>query len=329
MGEEAAAAPLLRDFHLHGGGDGGGEKAEELPATRSRWWLEWDAAEAAGQLAFAAPMVVTSMAYFAIPLVSVMYAGRLGELELAAATLGNSWGTVTGIALMVYCNDQSVLNLVTVLNVSDSFEYWSIEMLVLLAGLMPESKLSTSIIAMCENTQAVSYMITYGFAAVISTRVSNELGAGNIANAKKALTVSLSLSLLLAVAFLLLLGLGHDLWASLFSNSQKVVSAFASMTPLLIGSVVLDSTQGVLSGVARGCGWQHMAAWTNLLAFYIVGLPLALLFGFTLGLHIKGLWLGQICGLLCQNCVLLFITLRTNWEKIDLTTLNQENDFFC
>ncbi|TVU13186.1 hypothetical protein EJB05_40718, partial [Eragrostis curvula] len=180
-----------------------------------------------------------------------------------------------------------------------------------------------------ENTQAVSYMITYGFAAVISTRVSNELGAGNINNAKKALTVSLSLSLLLAVAFLLLLGLGHDLWASLFSNSETVVSAFASMTPLLIGSVVLDSTQGVLSGVARGCGWQHMAAWTNLVAFYIVGLPLALLFGFTLGLNIKGLWLGQICGLLCQNCVLLFITLRTNWEKIDLTTLNQENDFFC
>jgi len=54
-----------------------------------------------GQLAFAAPMVATSMAYYAIPLVSVMFAGRLGDLQLAAATLGNSWGTVTGIALMV------------------------------------------------------------------------------------------------------------------------------------------------------------------------------------------------------------------------------------
>jgi multidrug resistance protein, MATE family len=41
------------------------------------------------------------MAYYAIPLVSVMFAGRLGDLQLAAATLGNSWGTVTGIALMV------------------------------------------------------------------------------------------------------------------------------------------------------------------------------------------------------------------------------------
>lgn len=82
--------------------------------------------------------------------------------------------------------------------------------------------------------------------------MSNELGAGNIDRAKKALTVTLALSLLLGVSFLLLLGLGHDLWAGLFSNSEAVISAFASMTPLLIGSVVLDSTQGVLSGEFRG-----------------------------------------------------------------------------
>ncbi|PWZ24327.1 Protein DETOXIFICATION 19 [Zea mays] len=62
---------------------------------------------------------------------------------------------------------------------SKSFKYWSFEILVLFAGLMPDSQLSTSIIVMCQNTEAISYMITYGFAAVISTRVSNELGARN------------------------------------------------------------------------------------------------------------------------------------------------------
>ncbi|CAL5034272.1 unnamed protein product [Urochloa decumbens] len=501
MGEEAAA-PLLGDnVHLNLHGDDGiskrrKEEEEELPATRTKnrcscWMQGWDWAEAAGQLAFAAPMVATSMAYYAIPLISVMYAGRLGDLQLAAATLGNSWGTVTGIALMTglsgsletlcgqgygaksyrmlgvylqasmvtsalfsvlvsllwlysepvlvflrqdpevsrlaavflrysvpaqfaygliqctlrFLQTQSVvmplvafsllplaahvgithafvnclglgfagaamaisvslwlsflmllayvcfsgmfketwegftteafrhvlpgMKLAIPSAVMVCFEYWSFEILVLLAGLMPESQLSTSIIAMCVNTEAIAYMITYGFAAVISTRVSNELGARNIANAKKALTVSLVLSLMLGAAFLLLLGLGHEVWVRLFSNSEAVVSAFASMTPLLIGSVVLDSTQGVLSGVARGCGWQHLVAWTNLVAFYIIGLPLALFFAFTLGLQTKGLWLGQICGLLCQNLVLLLITLRTDWEKLDLTMINRENDFVC
>jgi len=58
-------------------------------------------------------------------------------------------------------------------------------------------KILTSIFISSENTEAISYMITYGFAAVISTRVSNELGARNVAKAKKALAVSLALSLLL------------------------------------------------------------------------------------------------------------------------------------
>ena len=103
MGEEAAA-PLLGDVHLNINLPGNRkEEVELLPATANRrgTMLGWDWEEAAGQLAFAAPMVATSMAYYAIPLVSVMYAGRLGDLQLAAATLGNSWGTVTGIALMV------------------------------------------------------------------------------------------------------------------------------------------------------------------------------------------------------------------------------------
>ena len=41
-------------------------------------------------------MVATSMAYYAIPLVSVMFAGRLGDLQLAAATLSGSLETLCG-----------------------------------------------------------------------------------------------------------------------------------------------------------------------------------------------------------------------------------------
>ena len=43
----------------------------------------------------------------------------------------------------------------------------------------------------------------------------------------------------------------------------------------------------------------------------------------------QGLWMGQICGLLFQNCILLFITLRTDWDKLDLAMINKENDFVC
>lgn len=66
------------------------------------WWKKLlDKEEVKKQLAISFPMILTNVFYYLIPLVSVMFAGHLGELELAGATLANSWATVTGFAFMV------------------------------------------------------------------------------------------------------------------------------------------------------------------------------------------------------------------------------------
>jgi MATE family multidrug resistance protein len=78
--------------------------------------------------------------------------------------------------------------------------------------------------------------------------VSNELGAGNANRAKSAMAVSLKLSVLLALTVVLALGFGHNIWAGFFSDSPEIIKEFASMTPLLAISIIVDSVQGVLSG---------------------------------------------------------------------------------
>ncbi|CBI20274.3 unnamed protein product, partial [Vitis vinifera] len=78
-------------------------------------------------------------------------------------------------------------------------EYWAFEILVLLAGLMPNSETTTSLIAMCVNTGAIAFMIAYGLSAAASTRVSNELGAGNLDRAKHAMAVTLKITDCLAL----------------------------------------------------------------------------------------------------------------------------------
>ncbi|GKV38309.1 hypothetical protein SLEP1_g46233 [Rubroshorea leprosula] len=166
-------------------------------------------------------------------------------------------------------------------------EDWASEVLVFLAGIMPNSKITTSLIATCANTETIAYMITYGLSAAASTRVSNELGAGNPERAKNAMAVTLRLSVLLALAFILTLAFGHNIWASFFSDSSSIINEFAAMTPFLAISIALDSIQGVLSGVARGSGWQHLAVLANLGTFYLVGMPVAAVFGFLLKLYAK------------------------------------------
>ncbi|GMN74282.1 hypothetical protein TIFTF001_053826 [Ficus carica] len=115
------------------------------------------------------------------------------------------------------------------------------------------------------------------------------------------------------------LGFHHNLWARSFSDDPELINSFASMTPLLALSILLDAFQCVLSGVARGCGWQHVAAYVNFVAFYLVGMTIAALLAFTFKLYVKGLWIGLICGLFCQAAALLFMTLRTKWIKLQST----------
>ncbi|KAL5714073.1 hypothetical protein ACHQM5_016082 [Ranunculus cassubicifolius] len=186
-------------------------------------------------------------------------------------------------------------------------EYWIKEILVLLAGLMHNSEINTSVIAMC-------------------TRVSNELGAGNIERAKNSVTVTLKLTILVVFVVMLLLLFGRNIWASTFSENPVIKKGFTLLSPFLVISILFDTIQGVLSGVARGCGRQISAAFTNLVSLYMIGMPTSILLGFKLQLHAKGMWIGLICGLFCQACIMLTITLRINWSKLELVTNNDREE---
>lgn len=90
---EAQNSPLLQHHH---------QLQEEAKRGRLRWWISIiDVEEVKTQFLFSLPMIITNASYYLIPLVSAMFAGHLGDLELAGATLGNSWATVSGFAFMV------------------------------------------------------------------------------------------------------------------------------------------------------------------------------------------------------------------------------------
>ncbi|KAJ3692393.1 hypothetical protein LUZ60_012743 [Juncus effusus] len=194
-------------------------------------------------------------------------------------------------------------------------EWWSFEFLVLLSGLLPNPELETSTLSITLNTGSFMFMIPFGLGAAISTRVSNELGAGKPQAAKLAVSVVLCLAIIDGLIIGLILILIRNVWGYAYSNEEEVVKYVAIMLPILAVSNILDGIQSVLSGVVRGCGLQKIGAWVNLGAFYIVGIPCAILLAFVAHVGGKGLWMGIICGIFVQMVLLLTITLCTNWEK--------------
>lgn len=196
-----------------------------------------------------------------------------------------------------------------------SLEMWSFESMVLMSGLLPNPELETSVLSISLNTAATVWMIPYGLSGAASTRVSNELGAQHPYRARLAVCVVITIAVAEGILVGIVLILIRNVWGYAYSNDIEVVDYVAVMLPVVATSNFLDGLQCVLSGVARGCGWQKIGAYINLGSYYLVGIPIAILLAFVFHVGGKGLWLGIICALIVQVFSLATITIRTNWEQ--------------
>ncbi|XP_034213423.1 protein DETOXIFICATION 19-like [Prunus dulcis] len=226
--------------------------------------------------------------------------------------------TWEGFSLASFSHVPTVLRLGLPGAAVECLEDWTFEFLVFMAGAFPHPTQSTSLLGICVNVELIGYMVSYGLSAAVSTRVSNELGAGNPEKAKSAMTVALKFSGFLAFLLGLALAIGHNFWAGLFGSTPEIVKAFASMTPLVAVSVILEPLQGVVLGVATGCGWQKLVCYVNL-ATYLVGMAISGLLGLTTELHAKGLWIGLMFGISCQTSIILVTVLLKNWAPLSDT----------
>lgn len=170
-------------------------------------------------------------------------------------------------------------------------------------------------LSICLNINAWEMMISLGFLAAACVRVSNELGRGSAKAASFSIwntaTTSFVIGFNLFLFFLFLRGR----LSYLFTDSQDVAREVEKLSPLLAFSILMNSIQPVLSGVAVGAGWQSIVAYVNIGCYYLVGIPVGVVLGYVFKLQVKGVWVGMIIGTLVQTIVLLTITLKTDWNK--------------
>ncbi|KAE8820777.1 Protein TRANSPARENT TESTA 12 [Hordeum vulgare] len=126
-------------------------------------------------------------------------------------------------------------------------EWWSFVLLVLLFGLLANPKLEASVLSICLNTTALTFMMPFGLGAAISIRVSNEIGTGRPKATSLATRVTMVLGLVAGVLLGLIMLSGRNLWGYAYINEKEVVEYIARMMPLLSVSIIFDNLQCVLS----------------------------------------------------------------------------------
>ncbi|GLT80159.1 hypothetical protein SLA2020_516130 [Shorea laevis] len=223
--------------------------------------------------------------------------------------------TWTGFSIQAFSGLWEFLKLSTASAVMLCLESWYYQILVLIAGLLQNAEIALDSLSICMTVSGWVFMIAVGFNAAASVRVSNELGAGHPKAASFSCLIVTSSSFIISVICAIIVLLTRNVISYAFTGGTAVAEAVAELSPLLALSVILNGIQPVLSGVAVGCGWQAFVAYVNVGCYYIIGIPLGCLLGFKFDFGAKGIWTGMIGGTIMQTLILIWVTVRTDWQK--------------
>ncbi|KAK3835971.1 MAG: putative MATE efflux family protein subfamily [Linnemannia elongata] len=192
-------------------------------------------------------------------------------------------------------------------------EWWAFEVVSLAASYLGTVNLAAQSVVV--QTSALLYTIPFGVSIAASNRVGNLIGKGDHRSAKIASRVSLALAIIFGMFNSTMLLLLKDSWGRLFSDDVDVVRTVAMVLPLVALFQISDGIAGVAGGVLRGVGLQHLGAYLNLIAYYIVAFPIGYVLTFKLGYGLKGLWSALCLALWMVSAGEFLVIVKTNWPK--------------
>lgn len=211
-----------------------------------------------------------------------------------------NWGPITSLA---------VPSILTVF-----FEWWIYEIGTVLTGLISVTELGAQ--AVLYQVVIFLYMIPLGMGTAVGIRVGNALGAGNAEQAKSSSTVALLSTGILITFDVTVIGASRTVIARLFTTDEGIIALAAST--LLIYSLfhIFESFGCVTNGILKGMGKQKIGAVVYAIAYYVIGLPVAVVLMFPAKLGVLGLWSGMTVSAFIPAFFLTVYILRVNWKNI-------------
>jgi MATE family multidrug resistance protein len=144
---------------------------------------------------------------------------------------------------------------------------------------------------------ALTFMVPVGVAQATSVIVGQAVGRGDASEARRVVGAGLAVGVgFMSLTAALFLTLPGPL-SRIFTDDLDVVAAATLLLPIAGVFQVFDGLQVVAAGALRGVGDTRVPMVLNLVGFWLVGLPICALLGFTLGLGPRGIWWGLATGI--------------------------------
>ncbi|CEP20990.1 unnamed protein product [Cyberlindnera jadinii] len=104
--------------------------------------------------------------------------------------------------------------------------------------------------------------------------------------------------------------------ANMFSKDDQVVDMIVDIFPLIAVVEIFDAMNAVAGSCLRGQGMQRIGSYINLVVYYVIGVPLAWLFGYYWDFKLEGLWISIGFGLFLIGVSESWCVIKADWKKV-------------
>ncbi len=208
----------------------------------------------------------------------------------------------------------SVIKKILRLGIPSGFQYFfeigAFTFAVVMVGWLGTKQLAAHQIAI--NLASISYMAVLGISAGGAIRVGNAVGRQDIKEIRtagfSAVLMGISVMIISGIIFIVF----NRFLPTLYINDKTVINIAASLLIVAAFFQVFDGTQAVGLGILRGLTDVKIPTIITFIAYWILGLPIAYLLGFTFNYGVVGVWIGLLIGLMASAVML---TLRFNLKS--------------
>jgi MATE family multidrug resistance protein len=147
------------------------------------------------------------------------------------------------------------------------------------------------------NFSAMTFMVPFGLATAITTRVGNAAGKQKIGEARKRGLVGILLSVGFMSCTAVVMVAIPDLITGIYTDDVAVQNVAISLLYIAAIFQISDGLQVSSYGALRGLKDTKIPMVVNFVAYWVIGLPLGYYLGIIRGVGPQGLWMGLIAGL--------------------------------
>ena len=155
------------------------------------------------------------------------------------------------------------------------------------------------------NTMALIYMLAIGLATATAVRVGNAVGRLDRPGLTKAGWVGLGIGIVLMLALMPVLYGSSGAIVAIYTSDPAVAAIAVPGLVIAAWILVVDASQGVLTGALRGAADIWAALIIQLVSFWVICIPLCYVFGHVLGYGVHGLLWGLFAGLAVASLLLI------------------------